>query len=159
ENGAEFATAEELLRRLNPNKDKNNPDNLTGRDKRFCRFNGAIGAEQVAWMRGQLAEAGKAGQRVMAFGHVPLHPNVSLPECLLWNYEEVLSVLHEFDCVAAVITGHQHRAGYHVDDRGIHHLSLHAALETHSEREAFANFHVYSDRLELRGHGSIESRT
>lgn len=54
-------------------------------------YNGGVGAEQVKWLEEELAEASQAGQRVIVFGHVPIHPGNDMLNCLLWNYEDVRS--------------------------------------------------------------------
>lgn len=57
--------------------------------RRFVQYNGGVGPEQLRWLEQQLADASRAGQRVVAFGHVPLHPAVTDEKALLWNYDEV----------------------------------------------------------------------
>lgn len=42
---------------------------------------------------------------------------------------KVLEVFNRFDCVVAFISGHRHRDTYCIDDKGVHHVSLGAALE------------------------------
>lgn len=37
--------------------------------------------------------------------------------------------MHKFDCVAMYLSGHRHRETYVRDEKGIHHVSLAAALE------------------------------
>eukprot|EP00752_Nemacystus_decipiens_P005814 g5259.t1 len=149
----------EVLSRHNPNRDKNNAKGMDGLNKRFVRYNGGVGAEQLVWLEDELAAASRAGQRVIGFGHVPIHPAEPSSHTLLWNYQEVLEVMHKFDCVAMFLSGHRHRETYFQDTKGIHHVSLAAALEAPPDEEAFASIDVFSDRLELRGHGVVESRT
>ena len=38
-------------------------------------------------------------------------------------------MMHKFDCVAMFLSGHRHRETYFQDVKGIHHISLAAALE------------------------------
>ena len=45
--------ADDLLARLNPNQEKNSPEGLHGNDRRFVKFNGGVGPDQLAWMEGQ----------------------------------------------------------------------------------------------------------
>jgi len=42
-------------------------------------------------------------------GAQPLHPATCIGTCLLWNYEEVLSVLRGAGNVVATFSGHTHR--------------------------------------------------
>lgn len=37
--------------------------------------------------------------------------------------------MHKFDCVAMFLSGHRHRETHFQDAKGIHHVSLAAALE------------------------------
>lgn len=85
------------------------------------------------------------------FGHLPLHPGSAPAVCLLWNYEEVLSILQSYTCVAATLAGHTHSDGYAVDESGIHHRVLSAVLECPPGSAAYAYCDVHADRLVLRG--------
>ncbi|CAM9365271.1 unnamed protein product, partial [Sphacelaria rigidula] len=149
----------DYLSKRNPNADKNNSSGLDGVAQRFVEYNGGVGPQQLLWIEHQLADASRAGQRVVIFSHLPIHPGTGQTKCLIWNFDEVLAVLHKFDCVALCVSGHTHKNAYHRDCKGIHHVSLAAALETPLEQEAFASVDVYVDKLEVRGHGSVESRT
>lgn len=60
-----------------------------GRVRRFVQYNGGVSAKQLLWLEDQLAEASRAGQRVISFGHVPIHPAEPSSNTLLWNYEDV----------------------------------------------------------------------
>ncbi|CAM9362523.1 unnamed protein product, partial [Hapterophycus canaliculatus] len=120
----------ELLAKHNPNRDKNDEEGMEGLQKRFVKYNGGVGSKQLLWLEEQLAEATQAGQRVVGFGHVPIYPAAPSAHTLLWNYEDVLEVMHKFDCVALFLSGHRHRETYARDEKGIHHISLAAALET-----------------------------
>lgn len=51
----------------------------------------------------------------MVCSHLPLHPGAASPSGLMWNYEEVMRVVHRHGCVAACLAGHDHRGGYGVD--------------------------------------------
>lgn len=52
-------------------------------------YNGGVGKEQLLWLEKELTEATAAGQRVIAFGHVPIHPIDAPSNCLVWNYKDV----------------------------------------------------------------------
>lgn len=58
---------------------------------RFVQYNGGLGPEQLRWFEDELAEASRAGQRVVAFGHTPIHPAATDERALMWNYDEVSS--------------------------------------------------------------------
>ncbi|CAI7797042.1 unnamed protein product [Closterium sp. NIES-53] len=67
--------AREVLERENPNEEKNSPEGLEGLNRRFVKFNGGVGEEQLRWLEGVLS---------------PIEP-AALPTatCLVWNYDEV----------------------------------------------------------------------
>ncbi|GBG24184.1 Manganese-dependent ADP-ribose/CDP-alcohol diphosphatase [Hondaea fermentalgiana] len=137
--------AEAMLSASNPN-DWRKPGvdfqtGLEGAMKRFVPYNGAVGDAQLKWLRAQLAEAHDAGQRVLVFVHIPLHPLAQQAAyrytCLPWNYHAILSVLESTDAeVAAVFSGHDHSGGttdhhfvWRGQERHIPHYSLRAAVE------------------------------
>ena len=71
-------TAEEayaMLEERNPNNIRA-PSNwtagLSGPDKRFVPYNGAVGREQLAWLQGEVDTAEQAGEIVLVACHVPL---------------------------------------------------------------------------------------
>lgn len=57
--------------------------------RRFVQYNGGVGKDQLLWLENELSEATAAGQRVIAFGHVPIHPIEAPSNCLVWNYKDV----------------------------------------------------------------------
>lgn len=59
------------------------------RARRFVQYNGGVSKKQLSWLEDQLAEASRAGQRVISFGHVPIHPADNSLTTLLWNYDDV----------------------------------------------------------------------
>ena len=73
-------------------QEKNAPENMTGLQRRFVKFGGAVSRGQLAWLREQLASAAMAGRRVMCFSHQPFHPDSVLGNSttLCWNYDEVM---------------------------------------------------------------------
>jgi manganese-dependent ADP-ribose/CDP-alcohol diphosphatase len=77
---------------------------------------------------------------------------------LLWNYEDVLNILWEFnDIVLAYIAGHSHEGGYFYDEKTIHHLTLHAIVECEPNTNSFATVHVYEKYLIIEGVGRIDT--
>jgi 3',5'-cyclic AMP phosphodiesterase CpdA len=93
-----------------PGQDKNSPEPMVGVDRRFVKFGGGVSDAQLDWLRLRLAEAAAAGQRVVVFCHLPLHPSTCAPACLLWNYEAVLPLLQASGVVVATLAGHTHQA-------------------------------------------------
>uniref|UniRef100_A0ACD6AL93 Uncharacterized protein n=1 Tax=Avena sativa TaxID=4498 RepID=A0ACD6AL93_AVESA len=149
--------ARRFLEERNPNSDKNSPTGLTGEDRRFVMFNGGVGEEQLRWLDGALRSAARRGETVVVCSHLPLHPGAVSPAGLMWNYEEALAVVHRHGCVAACLAGHDHKGGYAVDARGVHHRTLEAALECPPGTDAFGRVDVFPGRLSLAGSGRMAS--
>ncbi len=117
-------------------------------------YNGAVGADQLAWLESKLKEAEAAGERVILFNHFPLLP--AGPHTL-WNAPEVLERVSPYaGTVAAWINGHNH-AGGHAERGGIHFLTLNGMLDT--ETNAYAVIELFPDRLEVIGRGRQPSLT
>lgn len=89
-------------------QNKNNPEGHEGPARRFVQFGGGVSAEQLDWLKEQLADAKAADQQVIVCGHLPLHPDTCIGTCLLWNYEEVLQAIWDAGNVVATFTGHAH---------------------------------------------------
>lgn len=74
------------------------------------------------------------GKACLRFSKYLLYEYLLLPPIAPLNLEpnphdrKVLEVFHRFDCVVAFISGHRHRDTYWID-KGVHHVSLGAALE------------------------------
>ncbi|XP_059657195.1 manganese-dependent ADP-ribose/CDP-alcohol diphosphatase [Cornus florida] len=147
----------EFLRIKNPNSDKNSPVGLVGLERRFLMFNGAVGKEQLEWLDGVLQDATQSNQKVVVCCHLPLDPGSSSKEALLWNFDEVMDVIHRYNCVKLCLSGHDHKGGHSVDLHGIHHRVLEAALECPPGTDAFGYVDVFSDRLSLFGMDRMES--
>eukprot|EP00429_Kryptoperidinium_foliaceum_P010374 CAMPEP_0176005692 /NCGR_PEP_ID=MMETSP0120_2-20121206/2337_1 /TAXON_ID=160619 /ORGANISM="Kryptoperidinium foliaceum, Strain CCMP 1326" /LENGTH=356 /DNA_ID=CAMNT_0017338407 /DNA_START=164 /DNA_END=1234 /DNA_ORIENTATION=- len=151
--------AAEILRENNPNFDANmnSPEGLQGTQRRFVGFNGGVGPLQLEWLRKTLMRARQERQKVVILSHNPILPESSSPVCLIWNYDEVLTILREFsDVVVASLCGHAHKGGYCRDHSGIHFRVFEAALENRPER-TYAMVDIHDDRLVVRGFGNCES--
>ena len=75
---------------------------------RWRALNGAISAEQLAWLEGELQAAQAQAQRALIVSHCPMHPEAvpGVTATLLWNYEDVLAVLWRHPrVVAATVAG------------------------------------------------------
>jgi manganese-dependent ADP-ribose/CDP-alcohol diphosphatase len=155
-----YIQATEYLSKNNPNfpENMNSPEGLDGLERRFVGFNGAVGKVQLSWLRNTLVEAQKSNEKVIIISHQPIIPNSSNPVCLIWNYDEVLSILREHsDIVIASFSGHAHQGGYVRDpESGIHFRVFEAALENRPEK-TYATVDVYSNQVVVRGEGNCES--
>lgn len=176
------AEAERLLQANNPNMSDlsgnskvNFFQGVTGLARRFVPFNGGLGGAQLAWLRGELASARAAGERVVLSCHIPLLPArvrekkiegggwltfdalEDKNDCLVYDFEEALAVVTEHaDVVAAVFSGHDHEGSFGEDAAGVPHVAFQSPL-THNE-VAHAVVVVHGDRLEVRGEGAVPSR-
>ncbi|PIN24122.1 CDP-glycerol diphosphatase [Handroanthus impetiginosus] len=148
----------DFLWERNPNSDKNSPNGLIGRDRRFLMFNGAVGKDQIEWLDRVLQDATKLNQKVVICCHLPLDPQASSNEALLWNYSEVMDVIHRYSCVKVCLGGHDHKGGYSVDSHGVHHRILEAALECPPGTNAFGRIDLFHDHLLLSGTDRLKTQ-
>ena len=113
---------------------------VKGHERRFVPYNGGLGEEQLAWMRMELADAAKAGERVLIMCHVILHPEACGGSTMVWDYPEALDVIRSPEargCVAAVLCGHDHFGQYHCDEDGVHHCTFCSPLNKGDDGFAF----------------------
>ena len=158
---ARSKTALELLRQHNSNDDVNSPVGLVGLDERWCAFNGAVGSTQLRWLAETLQSATAEGENVIIATHVPFHPDCTKPICLLWNYDDVLAIVHEHGaaCVRACFYGHDHFGGQSVDERGIAHHVFEGALIADVDQLCHADVTLSDSSITIAGSGLAESRT
>lgn len=144
-----------------------NPNDITKEDfakgmpegpgRRWVPFNGALGEEQLAWLRETLRLAHSCGERTVLLSHVVLHPEATPGGngfTLAWNYDAVLAVLREARSPpVAVFCGHAHTLSYAVDEiTGTHHVTLASPLEVEPGMDASAIVEAYADgSLVMRG--------
>ena len=164
---ARHAAAQEALSRRNPlpaGVAQNDPGKLRGFDRRWVRLGGALGATQLTWLETQLQRAAAAGERVLVFSHVPLHPKAVSdwcgPLCLAWDYEDALAVLRRHGgTVAACIAGHDHFGAATRDASGIAFITLQAVIETKRGGASHGELRLYERQLRLTGSGRMRSRS
>ncbi|KAG6576476.1 manganese-dependent adp-ribose cdp-alcohol diphosphatase-like [Phytophthora cinnamomi] len=163
-NDPAYQEALALLRRVNPNENLNSPTGLEDAQRRFVAFNGAVDRDQMKWLEAVLVKATEAGEHVVIFTHVPIHPSTSpTPSSLLWNYPEVLELIRRYACVRVVFSGHSHADGYVYAHEGMHNKGVHfvvcdAILECAPAETAHALVHVFDDKLVVQGYGKIPTR-
>ena len=116
-------------------------------------YNGALGAEQIAWLQDRLDAADKAGEKVLLFSHFPIVPKNLLN---LWNDDRLVEILQSHKCVVAYLSGHNH-AGNYAEKNGIHYLTVEGMVDT-PERNAYAVVEIYADRLRIVGRGRVPNR-
>ncbi len=115
-------------------------------------WNGAIGEQQMNWMREQLDAALVDNIPVILLCHFPVFP----PDPHnLWNDDEVLDLIVRYDNVKAWMNGHNHAGAYGVKD-GIHFITFRGMVDT--EENAFATVYLSESELEVVGFGREVSR-
>lgn len=185
---ASTAAARSILAKKNPNnfeeKGVDWTTGLVGKGQRFVPYNGAIGKEQLSWLRATLVAAQNASEKCVVLSHISLVPGACSISCCVWNYEEILEVLHnptmmpsvsspssgsksesvggesaEFGPTPVVccLYGHAHKGGYRMDRRGIHHITFQAPLEAVGDEMAHASIDLMDDHLVVRGQGRVTS--
>ncbi|XP_039596268.1 manganese-dependent ADP-ribose/CDP-alcohol diphosphatase [Polypterus senegalus] len=148
-----------ILQDKNKNQNLNcPPEGQCGTEQRFVQFNGGFSKEQLSWLDKILTYADKNLEKVTIISHLPVHPDSTDPICLAWNYEEMLSVLHSHKSVVCFMAGHDHDGGYHMDHRGIHHVTMEGVIETPPDTNAFATVYVHQDGMILKGVGRVSDR-
>ena len=120
-------------------------------------WNGAVGAEQRAWLDGILADATAKGERAVIFCHFPALAESCRPDHLLWDHADVVSVLESHRATAVYLNGHDHRGGYAMRN-GIHYVTLPGMVE-HGAESACRVMDVFADRLVLRVAGRSGGQT
>lgn len=121
------------------------------------KYAGAIGKDQIAWMRDQLADAARQKQRVILFCHQPILAAASSRGATLWNAAEIEAMLVKSGCVVAWINGHDHKGGYAFVN-GIHHLTVEGMIESPKGASNYAIASVFATRIAIEGKGLMPSR-
>lgn len=122
---------------------------------------GAVGQEQLAWLRRELTVAAAAEDRAVVFSYAPLSAALARqgdPALVCWNHKEVLAALLEHPgLVPLCLSGQQLLGGRACDDRAargegrIHHVGLRAVLATPDGGRPGATLALFRDRVELSG--------
>lgn len=109
---------------------------------------GGIGKAQKQWLRKLLDTAGQQGENVIVVCHFPLLPQTSDPKHgLLWNHEEIASIITTSHAVKACFSGHFHPGAYTVSN-GIHFISIPAFTKC-TEGSGFISGTVEIERSHL----------
>ncbi|KAL2650474.1 hypothetical protein R1flu_018602 [Riccia fluitans] len=130
---------------------------VTDSSTQMASFNGGIGREQKAWLAGVLEEAGREGRKLIVAAHHPVLEGSAPLTHLMWNYEEVSSMLLASPSVVLFLCGHYHSGGYlRVGNK--HFVTVQAILQAPPDTEAHAFIHVFDDYISIEGYGFVESR-
>ena len=120
------------------------------RAKNAKAFNGAVGGEQIAWLKDQLLQACDNGQQVFIFIHHPMRPKDEPTN--LWNDVTMVPVVTSYHCVAAVVNGHAHKFLYdyhYTKNRHVHFITFGGMVQSPFTTFGFAD--VYDDALHIHG--------
>ena len=117
-----------------------------------------MGEQQRDWLKAELAAAEKAGQQVVVFSHHPVLAESSTAGHLLWDHQEVLTILDQSPAFTAWINGHDHAGGF-AERKGRSYLTMPAVVNSDPANNAYATVDVFADRMEIHGVGDVASRT
>jgi 3',5'-cyclic AMP phosphodiesterase CpdA len=123
-------------------------DSLLNRKK----WNGAIGNDQLRWLKRELELAKRNKEKVILFSHIPLRPAMNVHN--LWNDKEVLEVINSYGHIVAYFNGHNH-AGAYDQFNGVHFITMYGMVE--STNNAFGILEIFEDKLNLKGYGNQEN--
>lgn len=115
-------------------------------------YNGAIGKEQIEWLKAELSSSDQIKEKVMIFCHFPVLPNEGH---VLWNSREIIDLISNYQCVKAWFNGHNH-AGNYASENGIHYVTLKGMVDT--PENSFAKIIVDSDKIFLKGFGREQDK-
>jgi manganese-dependent ADP-ribose/CDP-alcohol diphosphatase len=115
-------------------------------------WNGAVGQDQLAWLRRVLDGARFRGEKVVLNSHHPIYPkNVHNA----WNDDELVDLVTSYDNVVAWFNGHNHYGNYGFTG-GKHFVTFHGMVEL--DTNAYATVRVLEDRFEIDGYGREPDR-
>lgn len=147
--------AARILHQNNPNENKSDNIGLVGLPRRFVAWGGGVSSTQLEWMESELMAALHANQKVVVFSHIPVQVGLDSPTCLVWNYGDVLEMLHAYPNVKLVVNGHTHNMAHLRDAAGLHHVVLPGMVETPPGKKAFGCLHLYEDKMEVVGFNTM----
>lgn len=111
------------------------------------RWNGALGNQQLQWLKKQLEKATEDKKKVVLLNHFPIFPENMHN---LWNAESVLAVIRPFNVVKAWFNGHNHDGNY-AETEGIHFITFHAMLDTPETAYSLVSFS--ETKIQIKGQG------
>lgn len=117
-------------------------------------WNAGISRDQLEWLRDVLDHASWDGEKVVIMGHYPLYPD---SDHNLWDSAEVAALIASYSNVIAYLNGHQHTGNLGQLGKAWF-INFKGMVDTPDEN-AFAVVEIFSDRIEVIGHGREESRT
>ncbi|WP_077341855.1 metallophosphoesterase [Pseudocolwellia agarivorans] len=131
----------------NTEKHKHNLALYQTKYKGHENWNGAIGDEQLKWLKQQLSSAKNNNKHVVLLSHFPIFPENPHN---LWNAEEVLDVISQYKNVKAWFNGHNHDGNYAIKN-GIHFVTFKAMLDT--PENAYSTVEFSDKQIKINGVG------
>ena len=111
------------------------------------KWNGALGADQMRWLKQSLDKAEEANEKVILYCHFPVFPENNHN---LWNANEVVTLISGYRCVKAYINGHNH-AGNYAGFGGVHYLTMQGMVDT--TETAYSVLELTDDSITITGFG------
>jgi len=153
-----YKAARRLFQQKNTNADENDSTGLQGLERRWAAYNGGISDSQLIWLGKTLEKAQQRNENVIIITHVPImNEDKDYAINLVWNYEEVMAVVHRYQCVVAVFAGHEHDGFHLVDDHGIQHITFQGVIETRPGGNCYATARLWKDSISITGVGRVPS--
>eukprot|EP01065_Artemidia_motanka_P025511 TRINITY_DN30501_c0_g1_i1.p1 TRINITY_DN30501_c0_g1~~TRINITY_DN30501_c0_g1_i1.p1 ORF type:complete len:359 (+),score=78.27 TRINITY_DN30501_c0_g1_i1:69-1079(+) len=168
EKGGDYNAAIEYLSQHNKNDLRaprgtvNVLEGMKGLERRFNPMGGAMKTEQLRWLREELRDAVRCGERAVICGHLPVHPGSCTPAALQWNHTDVLDVIESVPkgVVPLFLAGHFHGGGYAFEERtGTHHVTLPSPLGgSEEDPRAHCTVTLSPTCASIEGRGLVRSR-
>ncbi|MDC9721717.1 MAG: metallophosphoesterase [Urechidicola sp.] len=117
-------------------------------------YNGALGSEQLAWVKTELEDAKTRNLNVCFFNHFPASPMTKLN---FWDKENFLALVKDYDNVKLYLNGHDH-AGAYDKVNGVHYVTFKGIVDTENTN-TFASIEFTKDSAFVKGYGREESRS
>ncbi len=126
--------------------------------KRWVPYNGGVGEQQLLWLESVLKQSLKQSEKVIIFSHQPIWTTTK-PQSLIWNSEDILSILHKYGNVIVWMAGHDHGGQYDIDPKGIHHIVPPAPIESEILDQTYGDIRIYEKSIVLNWNGEIPDDT
>lgn len=149
--------AKKLLAQNNPNdlsKSGGWFHNLPLQNYRFVPYNGGVSEEQLQWLEDVVRQSSERKEKVLCFSHQPVFAPYK-PQSVIWNCEDILSILHKYGNTRLWMAGHDHDGQSSIDASGIYHLVPPAPLECEYGQTAFGFIEVHDDELKMNWTGKL----
>ncbi|WP_422079831.1 metallophosphoesterase [Ulvibacterium sp.] len=117
-------------------------------------WNGGLSNDQLDWVKNQLELATLNGERVGLFCHFPALGTSNTHN--LWNYQQLLGLVEDYDCVKFYFNGHNHTGDY-IENDGVHYLTFKGMVDTR-DSTSFARVAFKKDSIFVTGYGREPSR-